>query len=115
MSKRPLKKKWETKELLEIVHSDICGPMRVKTHNKMEYFISFIDDFSRFGYVYLIVHKSQALEKFKEYKKEVETQLGRSIKGLNTDRGGEYTSEFFKEYCKENGIRHVNTMPYIPK
>ena len=89
--------------------------MKVKTHNKMEYFISFIDDFSRFGYVYLIVHKSQALEKFKEYKKEVETQLGRSIKGLNTDRGGECTSELFKEYYKENGIHHVNTMPYTPE
>ena len=41
--------------------------------------------------------------------------MGRSIKGLNTDRRGEYTSELFKEYCKDNGIRHVNTMPYTPE
>lgn len=60
----------------------------------MEYFITFTDDHSRYGYVYLIHKKSEALDKFREYKAEVETQLGRKIKASRTDRGGEYMSFF---------------------
>ncbi|KAM2213096.1 hypothetical protein ACFX1S_023316 [Malus domestica] len=59
------------------------------------------------------IHKNEALEKFKEFKAEVENQLGRSIKTLNSDRGGEF--EAFDDFCKENGIRHNYTMPYTPQ
>ena len=76
----------------------------------MEYFITFIDDYSRYGYVYLLKHKSEALKKFKNYKTEVEKQLGRPIKSINNDRGGEY--EVFDEFYKGEGIRHIYTMPY---
>lgn len=64
----------------------------------MEYFSIFTDDYSRYGHIYLIRHKFEAIEKFKEYKLEVEKQLNRSIKGLNNDRGGEY--EAIKFFCK---------------
>ena len=57
------------------------------------YFITFIDDYSRFGYIYLMKYKSEAFEKFKEYRNEVEKQLGKSIKILQSDRGGEYLSQ----------------------
>ena len=77
-------------DLLEIVHSDICGSLRTKTHRGMEYFITFTNDYSRYRYIYLLIYKSEAVEKFKEFKLEVENQLGRSIKSLNNDRGGEY-------------------------
>jgi transposase InsO family protein len=76
----------------------------------MEYFIIFTDDYSIYGHIYLIRHKSEAIEKFKEYKLEVEKQLGRSIKSLNNDRRGEY--EAIGSFYKENGIRHLFTMPY---
>ena len=79
----------------------------------MEYFITFIDDHSRYGYVYLLKHKSEALEKFKNYKTEVEKQLGRPIKSINNDRGGEY--EVFDKFCKGEGIRNIYTMPYKPQ
>ena len=54
------------------------------------YFITFTDDYSRFGYVYLMRHKSEAFDKFKEFKTEVQNQLGKSIKAFRSDRGGEY-------------------------
>ena len=57
--------------------------------------ISFIDDYNIYGYVYLIKHKSETFEKFKEFKKEVENQLGMNIKMLRSDRGGEYLSTEF--------------------
>ena len=69
----------------------------MSTHaiDSYSYFITFIDDFSRYGYVYLMKYKSEAFEKFREYKNEVENQTGKSIKTLWSDRGGEYLSTEF--------------------
>ncbi|TYK06521.1 gag/pol protein [Cucumis melo var. makuwa] len=76
MTKRPFTRKgYRANEPLELIHSDLCGPMNVKAIGAFEYFISFIDDYSRYGYLYLMEHKSEALEKFKEYKAEVENLL----------------------------------------
>ncbi|TYK23425.1 retrovirus-related pol polyprotein from transposon tnt 1-94 [Cucumis melo var. makuwa] len=60
---------------LELVHSDLCGPMNVKVRGGYEYFISFIDDYSRYGHVYLIQNKSDSFEKFKEHKTEVQNEI----------------------------------------
>ena len=60
---------------LDLVHSDLCRPKNVKAQGRYEYFISFIDDYSRYDHVYLIQHKSDSLEKFKEHKAEVENEL----------------------------------------
>ncbi|CAL2278472.1 unnamed protein product [Prunus armeniaca] len=69
-----------SEKLLEIIHTDICGPFPVDTHDGFRYFITFTDDFSRYGYMYLIIEKSKALEMFKIYKAEVENQLYSKIK-----------------------------------
>ena len=65
MRKRPFKAKGNhaTKKL-ELVHNDVCELMRVQAKGGYEYFITFIDDYSRYGYVYLMHHKSEAFEKF---------------------------------------------------
>jgi hypothetical protein len=52
-------------DLLELVHTDVCGPMSMTTRGGFQYFITFTDDFSRYGYVYLMKHKSETFEKFK--------------------------------------------------
>ncbi|KAL4334613.1 hypothetical protein GQ457_07G009640 [Hibiscus cannabinus] len=80
-----------------------------------QYFITFIDDFSRYGYIYLMRHKSEALEKFKEFKNEVQNQHGKSIKALRSDRGGEYLSQDFDELLKECGIVSQLTPPGTPQ
>ena len=77
-------------ELLELIHSDVCGPMSTHVIGGYFYFITFTDDFSRYGYVYLIKYKSEAFKKFREYKNEVENQTRKSIRTLRSDRGGEY-------------------------
>ena len=77
---------------LELIHSDVCGPIRIMARGGFYYFITFIDDFSRYGYVYLLKHKSDSFKKFKEFKAKVEKQRGGSIKTLVSDRGGEYLS-----------------------
>ena len=59
-------------DILELIHTDICGPFPTASWNGQTYFITFIDDFSRYGYLYLIHDKSQSLDVFKNYKAEVE-------------------------------------------
>ena len=76
--------------ILEIVHTDICGPLSVKSVDGYDSFITFTDDYSRFGYIYPIKERSEALDKFKIFKAEVENQHNLKIKMVRFDRGGEY-------------------------
>ena len=64
------------------MHTNVCGPFNVHARGGYEYFMMFIDDYSRFGYVYLMHRKSNALDKFIELKAELENQLGKRIKAL---------------------------------
>ena len=72
---------------LQLIHSDISGTMNVRARLSASYFITFIDDYTRCGHVYLISLKSQALDCFIQYINEVENQLDKKIKALRTDRG----------------------------
>lgn len=92
-TRKPFGKATRASFPLELIHSDICGPMSVKARHGASYFITFIDDFTRYGYVYLISLKSEALECFRRFMNLVENQTGRTIKALRTDRGREYLSE----------------------
>ena len=80
---------------LELVHSDICGPMNVKARHGTSYFHTFIDDYSHFNYVYLISHHFEALDCFKRFVAEVENQKERNLKVFRTNRGCEYLSKQF--------------------
>jgi hypothetical protein len=83
---------------------DVCGPMSVATRNGYCYFVTFTGDLSRYGYIYLMKHKSKTFEKFTEFQKEVENQLDRKIKQLCSDRWGEYLSFEFEAHLKACGI-----------
>ena len=100
---------------LELVHSDLCEMNGVLTKGDKRYFMTLIDDATRFCYVYLLHTKDEALDYFKIYKAEVENQLERKIKRLRSDRGGEYFSNVFDEFCEEHGIIHERTPPYSPQ
>nr|GEZ85432.1 retrotransposon protein, putative, Ty1-copia subclass [Tanacetum cinerariifolium] len=102
-------------EMLELVHSDICELNGQLTRRGNRYFITFIDDYSRYTYVYLLKSKDQAFETFKIYKAEVENQRGKKIQILRTDRGGEYFSTEFSSYCESQGLIHQRTTPYTPQ
>ena len=86
MTKRPFNAKGRrAQDLLKLVHSDVCGPMSTQARVGYECFITFTDDYSRFGYVYLMKWKSEAFEKFKEFQAKVENQLGKRIKSIRSD------------------------------
>ena len=69
-------------DLLGLIHTDVCGPMSITARGGFGYFITFTDDLIRYGFVYLMKHKSEAFEKFKEFQSEVENQLDRKIKAF---------------------------------
>ena len=76
-------------DLLEIIHIDVCGPMNIEARSRYHYFLTFTDDLSRYGYIYLMKHKSEKFEKFKEFQSEVENHRNKKIKFLRSDRGDE--------------------------
>ncbi|CAL8118972.1 unnamed protein product [Prunus armeniaca] len=87
--------------------ADVWGPAPTKSNGGARYFVTFMDDFSRKVWVYFMKQKSEVFAKFKEWKTETENQTGRKIKYLRSDNGGEYTSNEFTNYCKQEGItRH---------
>ena len=100
---------------LELVHSDVWGPAPVTSTNDFQYYLLFVDEYSKFSWLYLLKHKSDVLDIFKFFKATVETQLDSKIKVLRTDNGGEYTSNAFKHFCSTQGIIHQFSCPHTPQ
>ena len=70
-------------DLLEIIHTDVCSPISVEARGRYHYFLTFTDDLSRCGYIYLMKHKSETFEKFKEFQSEVENHHNKKISFYN--------------------------------
>jgi transposase InsO family protein len=118
-SKQPRKphKAAEARNLapLDLIHSDLCEMNGILIKGGKQYFITFIDDSTRFCYVYLLKSKDEALHYFKAYKAKVKNQLERKNKRVRSDRGGEYFSDDFSVFYVEHGIIHERTPPYSPQ
>nr|GEV99290.1 ribonuclease H-like domain-containing protein [Tanacetum cinerariifolium] len=116
MARKPYTHQVErAKDLLGLIHADVCGPFRTVSKQGASYFVTFTDGFSRYGYVYLLKHKHEVLETFKVFQKEVENQLGKIIKSLRSNYEGEYMSQEFLDHLKEHGIIAHRTPPYTPQ
>nr|GEX40742.1 retrotransposon protein, putative, Ty1-copia subclass [Tanacetum cinerariifolium] len=116
MARKPYTHQVErTKYLLGLIHTDVCGPFKIISRQGASYFVTFTDEFSRYGYVYLLKHKHEVFETFKVFQKEVENQLGKTIKSLRFVRGGEYMSQEFLDHLKDHGIIAYRTPPYTPQ
>lgn len=101
--------------LLETIHSDVCGPMSVKSIGGSKFYVTFIDDFSRKTFVYIIKSKDQVFECFKKFKALVENQTNKKIKIFRSDGGGEYDNKNFSDLFDNEGILHQQTAPYTPE
>jgi len=100
---------------LDLVHTDICGPMRTESQGGARYFVTFIDDYTRWCEVYFMRNKSDVTGKFKEYIKFAERYTGRKIKAIQSDNGKEYCNSTMDALFKEHGIRHRLTVPHTPQ
>jgi hypothetical protein len=101
--------------VLELIHSDVCGPMPSSSISGYVYYVSFIDDYSRKTWIYFLKSKDEVFNKFKEFKALIENLSERKIKILRSDNGGEYTSNEFVNFCKDVGIKRELTTPYNPQ
>jgi len=111
----PKRNLWRATHKLQFVHSDICGPISPISNNNKRYILSFIDDFTRKTWIYFLNKKLEALEVFKEFKTWAEKEAGTSIKCLRTDRGGEYNSKEFTDFCSTHGITRQLMAAYTPQ
>ena len=105
----------EVRKPLDLIHSDVCGKMNPVSLGGGLYFVTFIDDASRYTWVYIIKNKSDVFKTFVEWKTLVEKQYEKKIKILRSDIGGEYTSNEFEMFLKKEGILHQKTVPKTPE
>ena len=106
MTKSRFKSKAHTsKEILEIVHTDLCGPIDVQSYKGDKYIMFLVDDYSRMMIVMFLKYKSDAFQMFKWYLARVEKEIGKTLKCLRYDRGGEFTSNEFEMFCNDRGIK----------
>jgi len=106
------------KGILDLIDIDFCGPMSsLSIGGKFRYYITFIDDYSRKTRIYFLIRKNsqEVLKKFQEFKVFVEAQIGKRIRVLRFDNGGEYTSHAFKRFCVEARIKREMAVPYTPQ
>ena len=115
--RKPFKGLEEKRDLapLDLIHSDLCEMNGLLTRGGKRYFMTLIDDATRYFHIYLLKTKDEAFHYFKIFRAEVENQIERKTKRLRDDCGGEYISNEFFQFCAEYGIIHEVTPPYSPQ
>lgn len=111
----PKGKARRAQDKLELIHSDVCGPMSVNSWGGKRYLLTFTDDFSRKSFSYLLKSKAETMSAFIEFKRLVENQTDLKIKRLRTDNGREYCNKAFNRFLRRHGIVHETTVPYNPE
>ncbi|KAL3677349.1 hypothetical protein R1sor_027297 [Riccia sorocarpa] len=111
----PKQSEHRSQSKLEVIHSDICGPLPTPSLGGGRYFATFTDDFSRKTWIFILKTKGEVFQTFVNFKTLMENQTGSKIKVLRTDRGGEYLSRAFKAFCERAGIHRQLTVAYSPQ
>jgi hypothetical protein len=96
---------WRAEHGLELVHGDLCGPISPTTPSGNSYFLLLVDDHSRYMWISTLVSKNQAATVIMEFQARAEGESGHKLSMLRTDRGGEFTSKQFTEYCVQEGVQ----------
>lgn len=115
MRKPFAKERTRATRALEIIHTDVCGPIDLRTWDGNKYFITFLHDYAHHTTVYLMKGKYEVCERIKEYIEEVKSKWNTRVFKLRCDNGTEYTNEKMKTYCRKKGIKLDYTVPYTPQ
>jgi transposase InsO family protein len=106
---------FRARRALELVHTDLCGPITPLTAGARKYFILVVNDCTRYMWLELLRTKDEALSFFKKVKAAAEAGRECKLLAFCSDRGGEFNSGEFVEFCDANGINHQTTAPYTPQ
>lgn len=104
-----------SKKPFELVHTDVCGPMPVKSLGGARFMQILVDDFSRASWVFFLKEKSQAASILMDWIEEVECKFDTRVRKIQSDRGGEYVNHTLETWLKRKGIVHRLTNPYSPQ
>ena len=97
--------------IFDYVHTDLWGDAPVTSFGGGKYLLTFVDDFSRKVWVYILKSKDETFTRFRQWKAKVETQTGKKVKYLRSDNGTEFRSGEFENFCRDAGItRHYTTI-----
>jgi transposase InsO family protein len=110
----PKQSKYRADKALELVHGDLCGPVKPATPGGRHYFLLLIDDATRYMWVVLLTAKSEALSAIKRIQAAAEKEYGCKLRVLRTDNGGEFTVAEFAIYYADEGIARHFSAPYTP-
>jgi len=102
------------KKPLEVVYSDVCGPLNSNSLGGNRYFLTFVDEFTRKIWIYLLKEKCEVFERFVKFCAKVERQSGYALTIFINDGGVEFNSKELDEFCVAKGIEHAVTAPYTP-
>jgi transposase InsO family protein len=108
-------KRAPAKACLDVIYSDIMGPMQQNGENGERYVATYIDDYSDFTTVKNLKTKNEQEKHMMEFISRSETEHEKTIKKIITDNGGEYLTKTFREYCKRKGTNHLPTNSYNPQ
>ena len=100
------------RKILDLIHSNICGPMSSTLLTGNLYYNTFIDDSSKKTYIYFVKTKDETLSRFQEFKAIGKNQIGKKIHLLRSDNGGEYTFNSFNSFCKKAKVKRESALPY---
>jgi transposase InsO family protein len=99
----PKQSKYCTDKALELVHGDLCGPVKPVTPSGRRHFLLVVDDATRYMWIVLLTAKSEASNAIKHIQAAAEKECGRKLRVLRTDNGGEFTAAEFA-YCADEGV-----------
>ncbi|KAI0523112.1 hypothetical protein KFK09_005502 [Dendrobium nobile] len=99
----------------QLIHSDVWGPAPIASMNGFFYYAIFIDEFTKFSWLYLLTSKNETFTKFKQLHNMIKNKFGSSIQTFRSDGGGEFNSTEFRQYLLNNGITHQVSCPHTPE
>ncbi|HEV7738391.1 MAG TPA: DDE-type integrase/transposase/recombinase, partial [Chlamydiales bacterium] len=102
-------------EPFQLVHMDLCGPMQTRSLEGHDYFMIMVDDYTRFLWVPFLLKKDEAFSHYRNFVNMVSTNFEHKIKGIRSDRGGEFLSKDFKQFLLNQGTTHQLTAPDTPQ
>jgi hypothetical protein len=111
----PSATKYRSERPLDLVHTDLCGPIKPATRGGNQYFLLVVDDHSRYMWLELLKTQDEAFVRFKKIQAYAEAKQHCRLRAFRSDRGGEFNSNEIKSWCAEHGVEHFTMAPYSPQ
>ncbi|GFS59818.1 retrovirus-related Pol polyprotein from transposon TNT 1-94 [Trichonephila clavipes] len=103
---------YQSSQILELPHADLCGPINIESHGGAKYFMVIVDDFSGMNFTYFLKNKYEVFDIFSQFKAKYENLTDKRIKKIRTDNGLEFVNEQLDTYLANSGIFYEKTIPY---